>query len=408
VLNDQEISISMYGLQGMSSEYEEVRTLLRVLTAKMNKVQGTLTAQGLSNILYGLHSMSSEHTEVLQFLEAFYSKLENSHHVFTSQNISNSLYGLQGMSSDHLAVRNILQLLIKKIIKSGDNFTGLGISTALYGLQSMSNNHVVVRELLSALCEKSLKSRDQLNGQHIGNSLYGLQLMKAEGEVEKLLNILYQKMLQSNEVMGCREVSNGLYGLIHLSSSGSEVAAKIIEIFVKCAAKDLIKYEAFESADLLRSMSLLWLQHEGNTTMSKIIMDEIRTILQFLNASVLDNRDNFSSQSLIENKVANIALQYLQERLPDASLTKNEMLAGFEADIIIRVPAQNGSPCRVVNIEVDGPSHQFPTSITFTGRRDNYLMKHFGYAVHRIDISKITGNINETVIYPMLDKILME
>jgi len=48
----------------MSSEYEEVRYLLAVLTPKIANCQELLEAQNVGNALYGLRGMSSDHKEV--------------------------------------------------------------------------------------------------------------------------------------------------------------------------------------------------------------------------------------------------------------------------------------------------------------------------------------------------------
>ena len=64
---------------------------------------------------------------------------------------------------------------------------------------------------------------------------------------------------------------------------------------------------------------------------------------------------------------------------------------------------------QVINIEVDGPRHRFPSRKTFAERRDEYLRKQHGVAVHRIDVAAmdIENDIDEDGVFPLLDEVFM-
>ncbi len=51
-LSAQNIVNSLYGMQGMSSEYSEVREFLKVLTIKVKKSDQKLNAHKIGNALY--------------------------------------------------------------------------------------------------------------------------------------------------------------------------------------------------------------------------------------------------------------------------------------------------------------------------------------------------------------------
>ena len=94
-----------------------------------------------------------------------------------------------------------------------------------------------------------------------------------------------------------------------------------------------------------------------------------------------------------------------------ASVCGNEMLHGFEADLVLRCTSVksrvgalitstrkiNGDKkpenatrsteiVKVVNVELDGPCHQFATKRRFCGLRDEYLTRVHGVRVVRWDL----------------------
>ena len=88
---------------------------------------------------------------------------------------------------------------------------------------------------------------------------------------------------------------------------------------------------------------------------------------------------------------------------PMPTMSTNEFLEGcFEADIVIRLSSPESgtgaaaSP-RVINIEIDGPSHHFIQKMRLTKLRDAYLAQKCGVEVCRIPL-KVDGFFNAAEI----------
>jgi hypothetical protein len=82
--------------------------MLSALTLKLQLSTELLQPQSVSNALYGLQEMTSEAPEVRTLLSTLASKLQSCREEFNAQHVGNALYGLQGMSSDMPEVRHNL------------------------------------------------------------------------------------------------------------------------------------------------------------------------------------------------------------------------------------------------------------------------------------------------------------
>eukprot|EP01041_Mallomonas_annulata_P009783 gene9783-20346_t len=112
VFNAKQFGMILYGLQGMSAQYEEVRNLLRVLSLKIRCSSFEFKAQSIGMALYGLQGMSSEFEEVRLLLKSLHEKMGSDMTLtLDGQAAGNSLYGLQQMSYEHVEVQDILKTL---------------------------------------------------------------------------------------------------------------------------------------------------------------------------------------------------------------------------------------------------------------------------------------------------------
>ena len=84
---------SLYGLQGMSTEQPEVRSVIHAITMKIQAFCLEMNTQELGNSMYGLQKMSCEYPpEVRRLLVALSQKISASKHDLTSQEIGNALF----------------------------------------------------------------------------------------------------------------------------------------------------------------------------------------------------------------------------------------------------------------------------------------------------------------------------
>jgi hypothetical protein len=242
-LNGLYLGLSLYGMNMLSSEEEEVLHVLRALTGLIRKAQylhsGTLSSQ-LTN--FG----ATDNTDPKAKARAYYLSIENMNasvslsakrdsnsslqantngsvpdvfdntsssahsntemngHIapfrLSSQQVSNCLYGLRNMSSRSFEVKELLVKLNTLIDTCNDSFSNEEISMSVYGLQRMNSQVGPVRALLKRLRGKfenvDVQQRDiTINSQCVGNFLFGMQNMSTDhAEVVALLEWLECKI----------------------------------------------------------------------------------------------------------------------------------------------------------------------------------------------------------------------
>ena len=156
-LDARQLASCFYGLQSLStSEADpEVLRLVDVLATITDsfKTSKSFTAQAVSNMLYGLQNLSTDFGEVRGLLRSLASLLQDfpGPERLSAQGVG-ALYGLQGMG-DCLELRQLLRVL-KPLVEAARDLDGQAIGNALYGLQSMKSDALEVRELLEALARK--------------------------------------------------------------------------------------------------------------------------------------------------------------------------------------------------------------------------------------------------------------
>jgi len=385
ILNGQEIGNALYGLQGMSSNEKAVLNLLSALSVKISQSKELLRAQEIGNALYGLQKMSSNENEVLGLISALTVKISQSKDILKAQEIGNALYGLQGMSSSKKEVLNLIAALSTKISQSQELLDTQNIGNALYGLQSMNSDQKEVLDLLSTLAVKISKSNELLDAQSIGNALYGLQGMSDDKkEVLDLLSVLYPKILESNSILSAQQLSNAIYGLQRMQCGHTE---SLILMFLKqLSLLEVSNLSLREVTSVYQSLALVSLL--PSYACDKLILDSIEGLQQkFLR--VLDNNFKFSTSSkfssMAEKNFFQFALAACNNLSIPFSLTHNEILHGFEADIVLRVSVSPSSQM-IINVELDGPRHKLPKTLRFCQLRDQYLSFKHKIQIARLDL----------------------
>lgn len=227
VLTASDVGIIICGLRGMKITSFELITFLTVLIPKVKKCQGEFTAEDIQNILSGLQELRSESTEVRDLLSALTPIIKKSNvGILTARNLAKSMYGLQGMNSEYTEVCNFLSVIIPKIQSCNETFhSASDISDVFYGLREMNSDHAEVRDILSALepiINKSVVSN--ITPRTVGRSLFGLQGMNSDCvEVRNILSVLIPKIQTCNQYFEPIDVSTALYGLQSMNCESTEV-----------------------------------------------------------------------------------------------------------------------------------------------------------------------------------------
>ena len=116
----QEVGSALYGMQGMSNEHGEVRTLLIILAVKIADCREILAGTSLSCALYGLQGMTSDSPEVRTILKALTDIIADKQIQLDLRNVANAVYGMQGMNCEHTEVQLLFAALRHNFIDSLD------------------------------------------------------------------------------------------------------------------------------------------------------------------------------------------------------------------------------------------------------------------------------------------------
>ena len=133
------------------------------------------TAIGVSRMLYGLQSMSSNSPEVRSILSLLSHVVNNCQEALDIQAVGNTLYGMQGMNSKYDEVQSLLVALTDKVNECPENIDAQAFSNALYGLQCTDADDATVRRLLRVLRNKSTVTFDMNMSDHATFDLMDLQ-----------------------------------------------------------------------------------------------------------------------------------------------------------------------------------------------------------------------------------------
>jgi len=252
VLSAQAVGAALYGLQKLSSDSLEVRSLVAALSEKVEISTQGLDAQAIGNGLFGLQCMKSNCPEVRALVQAIATKMVALKVEMDSKGIGSALYGLSGMSDDQPQVRALLAALADRIAKSDSLLSGQGIADALYGLRGMTSDGAELRALLTALASRIDSTQGKLDSQEIGNALYGLQGMSSEiPEVRVIVQKLADKLARSSAILRSPQIGRALLGLQRLSASSPEVRALLRQLTRRIAESDRTRMTSSAIADSL-------------------------------------------------------------------------------------------------------------------------------------------------------------
>lgn len=427
------MSNMIYSLDKKLIEWAEMRRLVGVLAEELQltlQQPNTLfTTKELGMVFYGVNSFYSSDTVEFNSLIDLMCRVPAAHvGLIDGQCMGNMLYGLHSMSSRHNGVRNVLSAIAKKLEESASEvlmLRGQAIGNALYGLQGMKSSEVEVRRLvtvMNGLIHREMAAGEvYLTGQEIGNALYGLQNMdNREFEVSSLISTMFQYLsgvdigsksdpqisgANINEMNGT-EIGMSLFGLQNMTVWDHSIAGLTDLLLDRseklCTFPGKKKRDKLHLLVLLQNICLLvyakseipWVQH-NLTRLKRLKDDNIRLSLENFGNNWPLPFEIMSSAT--ERKVFQDCSYAFNGADGVISVTKNEYLEIFEADIVIRLKT-NGSEVRIINIEVDGPWHNKPTS--FGALRDSYLSTQKGVTVLRISSDSYYRAVSSVTAVP--------
>ena len=278
--------------------------------------------------------------------------------------ISSLVNRLPWFGTQSQLVHELLLVLESKIRLCAKAFDAQAVGNALYGLQSMSNEHAEVRSMLSVLEEKVRSCREPLDAQAVGNALYGLQNVRCNEAGLPLISFLVEKIHIFSQQLSSLSTDDvlELHQKMCLVLSANNMD--------KCNYPDDLQ----QTIEKCRSVFTLQLASRAATC-----------------PPGQGNRTEKKYVSLVSKLLADLNIN-------DTKVSNNVLLHGFEADIVVEQKQQLQSMKRssaVVNIEVDGPRHQFPNKKKFCKMRDEYLQSQHGIVVVRLDVMKYSKQLLE-------------
>ena len=416
LMSAQHMCVALYGLQGCSDRHAIVTRLVGVSAnilhhwadTDCNKdcASSTLDIVSLANCVFGLQSMSNRSAEVRHLLGAVSRHLalcdlslnKEKQALAVGTATGHVLYGLQAMSlsltpldtsekmSGNEELSSLLSLVHSQLVLPfSSHFAIDSIQRALYGIASLlrsGTSFFPASLCASSACLSSLSSPS----------------------APPLLNIV-ELMLDRVASILSVGLNPSLPDTLHsdcLHANPLDLYRDIIPLYQTLSLLQL-------ALPPLRSLKHNQHQNENLTDdefSSPQLLDILSTLerlLVHLKPSLPQSDGNFTSSSKTEKIFVERLEGYIQQnnKQKEMSVHLNEMINGFSTDILIRGHHNATNSSQIfANIEIDGPSHQFPRKKRFMELRDELLEKTQGVTVTRVDVdgqgyvgSKLEGTL---------------
>ena len=389
----QTVGNALYSLKGMESDCIEVRVVLQALLPKIAECSDEFSAQNACNCLYGLQGMFSDYKEVLSILQALSPKIAACRQPFTAQELGNAIYGLQGMNSDCIEVRSILGLLNPKLKECKEKLAVKNVANILYGMQSMDSDCSDVCGLLSSLAPKIRECKGPFNQQAVGSALYGLQGMKGTStEVGSVISALVPLIYTGNEALDVREIGNGLYGL---QGVGSQPGTPLLLDYLFKQLEQLTT--ATSGLNDMRTDQLFYLCQIFTLTLPEIekslgAKSKKWKIALELISTELKNRRDTDDKFFNPRKIRSTNEEFVHSAASTlfnnskVLMSFNGYLFGlFETDLVLKIPSPRNPDGFFLNIELSGVYHERRKRKRFVELRDKHLQSK-GVVIERVDI----------------------
>ena len=403
-----------YSLKENNGTTASTLLLITLLTVRLKELKiSSMNAQGIANSLYGLQKMSSDSVEVREVLLEMIPHIKAYKGTFTSQGIGNALYGLQKMSSDRVEVQNVLLSMIPHIKACKDIFTEQSIANSLYGLQKMSSDSVEVRVVLQSMIPHIKACKAMFTSQGIGNALYGLQKMSSDNaEVQKVLQALISHIETCKDIYSPEEFEQCFLAMSCVFSDTDICSTQIMTVIIQNLS---IYLDNSKDANILFYEDICRLERGINIfefkQFHKISSDELKTSIQDIKNKIIMYKHEYKLKAIKKIKSSsteNFIGNYMKIALKDNEhivIEFNSDIDGFELDILLKVVNNNN---KMINIEVDGPSHHIRNSKIFMKTRDELLRTKYGMDLIRISLLQNGRYLTNSELEITILKILRE
>ena len=420
-MSPQDIGNALYGLKSMTCEDEDVRRLISILCDAIVMNKQNFDSQSLSSCFVGLRGCHEKHVEVADILALLRKKLEGFKGSFTQLQLKNIFSGLRGMTSNSKDVQHILGILTDKLKSCRDDIDGQVVGEVLYGLQRMNVEHANVLSILhvlstlvpklstaesSGIRNTTKRSSNTIVGNEnfdiysLGASFYGLASLSQ-------IHVASTQDQSIGHIMD-RMKSSGL--IFHLIDSILAHGAIVSSKFALKSPQNDADYVVLDDIaglpvshckSLLRSLNFVeaYLPQLPSSSADNIevirsnLKNKIDKPLTPVDGDRLSHPRNGALESIVET------LRTHFESHPSVVITINEEMDSFDADITVTVcsPAEQRvtRPKYILNIEVEGQQHCYPTKRRFSFMRDTYLKKKNNIDVIRVHCNR--DNLDDVI-----------
>jgi len=403
------------GISKLSGRNFESKSLVLFVINQMKSTDDKITAEALGKFLAAIKNFGHDR-DIAEFLGSIHDRVKDIHD-FRMRDIANCLLGLSNSTADQQEVRQFLSLLATKIDDTEDQFSPSSFCDTLYGLRCLSSEHLEVKKILLALVSKLKMAeppRHLLDSRTVGR-LHALRFMSSEHKevsefvdavhllinldnsgdnMDQMKNLEYRKILRWD----MHNFSNLLYGLqnCRLDDKWGPIINKY---FAKVKLACRISKRLERSSELYDGLASLFqtfaIIDKSNLPIFLSLCDlkldkDLHLLRTYLEREFRDHSSPVRhSKSVTEDTYKNLVVQVFSDS-DTVSVSTNEMLFGFEADIVLRIRQELGRVVRIVNIEIDGFYHQ-RSSVQFSNHRDKYLTETHGVEVIRIDLASTSN-----------------
>lgn len=357
------LSMALYGMQGLESDAYTVRALLDRFehVIRQQPIQEDPDGLAVAMCLGGFQSMKCGHPEVRRLLRFLMRKFEKSTATLDGAQLGIAIFGLQSCSDDVEEVRQVAKFLAERVRHSELVLASNEVGSVFYGLQGLTDTHPEVCALLDALADVLTRSDVVLDDRSIGNTFFGLQRKTRSPATFRLLNAMREKLYSSNiERLSQTCVTQALRGLFGIQG---EVASELRAFFV----------EKLDPASLTPVTDV-----HGLVAIMRVSGLELPPQVEACYRESTKKADSYYLTETAHKMADQIRAQY------PGTVLLSEVLDGFEMDIYL--------PELKLDIELDGAHHERPAKAEWDRIRDGYLRDAHGVVTTRIVLAGLTDD----------------